>query len=55
MKKLLYVVLWFVLASACNTKSESKSYSWDEDLHQRLLTDFCLTEAQVKEDRKSVV
>lgn len=49
MKKILYAVCLFVLASACGTKPESPSYSWDEDLHQRLLTDFCLTEAQVKE------
>lgn len=49
MKKLLYIVALFLLASACNTKPVSKPYSWDEDLQQRLLTDFCLTESQVKD------
>lgn len=49
MRKLVYTVFLFVLASACGTKPESKPYSWDDDLHQRLLTDFCLTEAQVKD------
>lgn len=48
MKKLIYTVFLFVLASACNTKSVAPAYSWEEDLHQRLLIDFCLTEAQVK-------
>lgn len=49
MKKLLYIVALFLLASACNTKPVNKPYSWDEDLQQRLLTDFCLTESQVKD------
>ena len=49
MKNLLYIVFLFVFVSACSTKPESKPYSWDDDLHQRLLTDFCLTESQVKD------
>ena len=49
MKKLLYIVFLFVFVSACSTKPENKPYSWDDDLHQRLLTDFCLTESQVKD------
>lgn len=49
MKKLLYIVALFLFASACSTKPESKPYSWEEDLHQRLLTDFRLTESQVKD------
>ena len=49
MRKLLYIVSLFVLVSACNTKQENKGYNWDDDLHQRLLADFCLTEAQVKD------
>ena len=49
MKKLLYAIALFLLASACNTKPASKPYSWDDDLHQRLLTDFCMTETQVKD------
>lgn len=40
MKNLLYTVFLFVFVSACGTKSENKPYSWDDDLHQRLLTDF---------------
>lgn len=48
MKKLLYAVAVALCASACTNKQESKSYSWEEDLHQRLLTDFRLSEAQVK-------
>ena len=49
MRKLLYTVALFVIASACSTKSESKLYNWEDDLHQRLLTDFCMTESQVKD------
>ena len=49
MKNLLYIVFLFVFVSACSTKPENKPYSWDDDLHQRLLTDFCLTESQVKD------
>ncbi len=49
MRKLLYTVALFVMASACSTKPESKPYNWEDDLHQRLLTDFCMTEFQVKD------
>ena len=42
MRKLLYTVALFVMASACSTKPESKPYNWEDDLHQRLLTDFCM-------------
>ena len=31
------------------TKSENKPYTWEEDLHQRLLTDFSRTETEVKD------
>ena len=47
MRKLLYTVALFVMASACSTKPESKPYNWEDDLYQRLLTDFCMTESQV--------
>ena len=46
MKNLLYIVFLFVFVSACSTKPENKPYCWDDDLHRRLLTDFCLTEAE---------
>lgn len=49
MKRLLYAAACLVLASACHTNPAPKPYSWEEDLHQRLLTDFCLTESQVKD------
>ena len=49
MRKLLYTVALFVMASACSTKPESKPYNWEDDLYQRLLTDFCMTESQVKD------
>lgn len=49
MKRLLYIIMLLVIASACASKPEVKAYSWEEDLHQRLLTDFCLTESPVKE------
>lgn len=49
MKNLLYIVFLFVFVSACSTKPENRPYSWDDDLHRRLLTDFCLTESQVKD------
>lgn len=55
MKKLLYSVALFLLASACGTKQEVKPYSWEEDLHQRILTDFRLSEAQVKEYIKQYI
>lgn len=49
MKQLLYIFILFLFASACSTKREIKAYNWDEDLHQRLLMDFCMTESQVKD------
>ena len=49
MKNLLYLVLLLLVFSACNRKASDASYSWEADLHHRLLTDFCLTEAQVKD------
>lgn len=49
MKKLLYLFMALFIVSACSTKPKSKPYNWEDDLHQRLLTDFCLTESQVKD------
>ena len=49
MRKLLYIVMIFIGVSACTSRQESKPYDWDDDLHQRLLADFCLTESQVKD------
>ena len=49
MKKLLGAVLLLVIVCACSSKNNTASYSWDKDYHQRLLTDFCLTETQVKD------
>lgn len=49
MKKLFYMALALALLAACGTKPKYPAYSWEEDLHQRFLRDFCLTEAQVKE------
>ncbi len=49
MKKVLYAAALFFLATACTTKSENKPYTWEEDLHQRLLTDFSRTETEVKD------
>ena len=49
MKKLLYVVVLLIATSACHSKKSLPTYNWEEDLHQRLLTDFCLTRSQVKE------
>ena len=49
MKKVLYAAALFFLATACTTKSENKPYTWEEDLHQRLLTDFYRTETEVKD------
>ena len=31
MRKLLYTVALFVMASACSTKPESKPYNWEDD------------------------
>lgn len=49
MKRLIYVAGLLALMSACNTRTAAPEYSWEADLHQRLLTDFCLTESQVKD------
>ena len=49
MKKLIYAVVLLIAASACNSKKEYTIYSWENDLHQRLLNDFCLTRSQVKQ------
>ena len=39
MRKLLYTVALFVIASACSTKSESKPYNWEDDPAYGLLYD----------------
>ena len=49
MRRLIYVCLLLVIISACASKQDVKPYNWETDLHQRLLTDFCLTESQVKD------
>ncbi len=49
MRKLIYLCLLFVCVSACQTRKEAPSYTWEDDLHQRLLVDFRLNESQVKE------
>lgn len=49
MKKVLYAAALLFLVTACTPKPESKPYTWEDDLHQRLLTDFSRTEDEVKE------
>ncbi len=49
MRKLIYICILFVIISACNRKQELQPYSWEADLQQRILTDFCLTDSQVKD------
>lgn len=49
MKKLIYAVALLLAISACQSGSKKAAYSWENDLHQRLLRDFCLTEAQVRD------
>lgn len=49
MKRLVYLFVFFLALSACSTKPVTKPYKWEDDLHQRLLNDFCLTESQVKD------
>lgn len=49
MKILLYSAVMLVILSACTAKVSDKAYSWEDDLRHRLLVDFCLTEAQVKD------
>lgn len=49
MKRLIYAAALLMALSACNTRTGVEPYSWENDLHQRLLTDFTLTRAQVKE------
>ena len=48
MKKLIYIVALLLACSACTTRKSTPAYSWEEDLHQRLLKDFCLDREQVK-------
>jgi transglutaminase-like putative cysteine protease len=49
MKKLLIIVSLLVVFSACSSRHNIPSYSWETDYHNRLLTDFCLDENQVKQ------
>ena len=44
-----YVLSLIHIFSACTSRQAPKPYNWDDDLHQRLLADFCLTESQVKD------
>lgn len=55
MKKLIYLATLLILLAACGNKQDTTAYSWEEDLHQRLLTDFRLSEAQVKEYIKKYI
>ena len=48
MKRFLYAIALILVASACGTKQEKSSYSWEDDLQHRIKRDFRLTEAQVK-------
>lgn len=48
MKRLLDVILLLVLVCSCSSRRNTM-YSWKVDYHQRLLTDFCLNERQVKD------
>ena len=43
MKKVLYAAALLFLVTACTLKPESKPYTWEDDLHQRLLTDFSIS------------
>lgn len=47
MKQIVYLFFIFLLTS-CAKKEAEYSYSWEEDLHQRLLTDFDQTENNIK-------
>ena len=49
MKKLIYAVAMLLAISACQGGPKQAAYSWENDLHQRLLRDFCLSEAQVRD------
>lgn len=49
MKKLIYAVALLIAASACSPEKKGTAYSWEDDLHGRLLTDFCLDRKQVKQ------
>lgn len=49
MKKLLTVILLMVVVCACSSRRSATTYNWNDDYHQRLLTDFCLNESQVKQ------
>lgn len=55
MRKLLAAVLVLVVACACTSRQSTPPYSWDKDYHQRLLTDFCLSESQVKDYIKKYI
>ncbi|MFA6812960.1 MAG: transglutaminase-like domain-containing protein [Bacteroidaceae bacterium] len=48
MKKLVYLFSLLLVLAACNRGPQKKTYNWQEDLHYRLLTDFCLDRSQVK-------
>ncbi|MCE2617479.1 transglutaminase-like domain-containing protein [Phocaeicola oris] len=54
MKHILYLICIFFLAS-CARQENNYAYSWEEDLHQRLLTDFCQTESNVKDYIKKYI
>lgn len=48
MKKFAYFLAALCLACSCSQQPEAPAYRWEDDLHQRLLTDFCVSEAEVK-------
>lgn len=47
MRKLLTAVFLLIVVCACS--SQPVHNSWNKELHQRLLHDFCLSESQVKD------
>ena len=44
MKKVLYAAALLFLVTACTPKPESKPYTGEDDMQQRLLTDLTRTE-----------
>lgn len=49
MRNLLYIASISMLLTACGGTTSVEDYSWEADLHQRILTDFSRSEDEVRE------
>ena len=49
MKRYFFALILSLLMASCAEQKPIEGYSWEEDLHERLLVDFNRSEQQIKD------